>query len=304
MHLFDFKVCSYCLEKKPRDVFCKNRKRCRECHARLHKQSVHGEPRDKPLFNEGPERVCMCCGETKSDVEFKVNTAKGWSKQCHKCRSDAKAMREEHGIPYRTLKTHNTCCRCGDTKAITLFRKGTKTCKECHNIERARLRKRQYDDDGNEILKQCFKCKVKRPFTDFKPQYNQCNICLADYFREKNAEYREKYRFKQSLRGIAVRARDEGYAPCDATPEELEEAFTGKCEACGVSEENLNRRLHADHCHETGVFRAWLCSKCNSILGLANDDPITLFRLIKVLKHSPAARREISSDQCVNISCS
>ena len=35
------------------------------------------------------------------------------------------------------------------------------------------------------------------------------------------------------------------------------------CEACGKSA----KRLYADHNHETGVFRGWLCLTCNSALG-------------------------------------
>ncbi len=58
---------------------------------------------------------------------------------------------------------------------------------------------------------------------------------------------------------------------CDATPEELDATFTGKCNICGVPEIELNKKLCMDHNHETGKFRGWLCSKCNKGLGLLGD---------------------------------
>jgi len=40
---------------------------------------------------------------------------------------------------------------------------------------------------------------------------------------------------------------------------------------CGRSE-----KLTMDHDHVTGKFRGWLCGKCNTILGMAGDDPDVL----------------------------
>lgn len=42
------------------------------------------------------------------------------------------------------------------------------------------------------------------------------------------------------------------------------------CECCG----NIpgKNSLHLDHCHLTGLFRGWLCGKCNMALGLLGDN--------------------------------
>ena len=37
-----------------------------------------------------------------------------------------------------------------------------------------------------------------------------------------------------------------------------------RCAICGVHQSELVRRLHVDHCHETGQVRGALCTKCNS----------------------------------------
>jgi hypothetical protein len=38
------------------------------------------------------------------------------------------------------------------------------------------------------------------------------------------------------------------------------------CQLCGVE-----AKLHLDHDHETGTFRGWLCTTCNTGLGKFND---------------------------------
>ncbi len=56
-----------------------------------------------------------------------------------------------------------------------------------------------------------------------------------------------------------------------------------KCDICGG-----NRiRIVFDHCHDTGKFRGWICSPCNVVLGLMNDDPILLRKLADYLENPP-----------------
>jgi len=38
------------------------------------------------------------------------------------------------------------------------------------------------------------------------------------------------------------------------------------CTCCGAV-----RKLHLDHCHRTDRFRGWICSHCNTMLGLAGE---------------------------------
>jgi hypothetical protein len=55
-----------------------------------------------------------------------------------------------------------------------------------------------------------------------------------------------------------------------------------QCEVCG----NDKRRILFDHCHQRGVFRGWLCTHCNIILGHVNDDPNHLRKLIAYLERT------------------
>ncbi len=54
-----------------------------------------------------------------------------------------------------------------------------------------------------------------------------------------------------------------------------------KCEACSSSS-----NISYDHDHRTGLFRGWLCHRCNIALGMALDNPDTLMKLAQYLKKS------------------
>lgn len=45
-----------------------------------------------------------------------------------------------------------------------------------------------------------------------------------------------------------------------------------------------------DHCHASKTFRGWICSRCNSALGFARDDPVILRSLANYLERHSAAR--------------
>lgn len=48
------------------------------------------------------------------------------------------------------------------------------------------------------------------------------------------------------------------------------------CKICKTHENNLNRGLFVDHCHETGKIRGLLCQSCNTMLGNAKDSILVL----------------------------
>lgn len=67
------------------------------------------------------------------------------------------------------------------------------------------------------------------------------------------------------------------------TAEDYDHMFAeqnGLCAICGRPD---SRALSVDHDHETGKVRGLLCSKCNFLLGYADDDPEILTRAIEYL---------------------
>jgi len=68
----------------------------------------------------------------------------------------------------------------------------------------------------------------------------------------------------------------------------------GKCYICGKKEtykyKYKIRDLSVDHNHKTGKIRALLCTKCNNMLGMADDNP---FILIKAAKYLLEFKKEV-----------
>ena len=56
----------------------------------------------------------------------------------------------------------------------------------------------------------------------------------------------------------------------------------GSCYVCGTVED-----LVIDHCHETGLLRGVLCNMHNKALGLLQDNPAYLDRLLNYLDNPP-----------------
>ena len=94
--------------------------------------------------------------------------------------------------------------------------------------------------------------------------------------KKKHAEYNRTSRLTRKY-GITV--------------EEYDKMFylqQGCCAICGNPETNLlhgqPRRLAVDHNHSTGEVRALLCTKCNALLGYADEDSEILSKAIEYLE--------------------
>ncbi len=160
-------------------------------------------------------------------------------------------------------------------------------------------------------MKRCTKCKEEKDRGEFSPDrrkkdglYGRCKSCRREVnriYREVNTEKLKEMRKKSSRRNVERAkqweekgvnrfrvalykskhgARKYRHAACSATAEELAAAFTSKCDACGVPEIELTKKLCVDHSHETGEFRGFLCHKCNKALGLLGDSEEVIVNLL------------------------
>lgn len=59
----------------------------------------------------------------------------------------------------------------------------------------------------------------------------------------------------------------------DLAPGEFEVMVVRSGGICAICEQVPAGSLHVDHNHETGAVRALICSKCNFLLGNADEDP-------------------------------
>jgi len=155
-----------------------------------------------------------------------------------------------------------------------------KTCSKCgQEKELGEFGKNKNAKDG--LLGKCKECRKLYDSEWRKANKDKAN-CATRKWRKKNPVSRRKSyskwydkggRFSVALTNSRSDAEKNDYEPCDATIEELEAAFTGRCFICGVSELDCFRRLSMDHDHtrKTDNFRGWLCNKCNKALGGFRD---------------------------------
>ena len=66
--------------------------------------------------------------------------------------------------------------------------------------------------------------------------------------------------------------------------EEYEALLRTQNGACAICKKKPARWLCIDHCHSTGVVRGLLCVKCNTGLGLYNEDPSFMHSAIAYLE--------------------
>ena len=102
----------------------------------------------------------------------------------------------------------------------------------------------------------CKDCKKKRT--------NRWCEANRDKLSRRSRLWGDKHRFSVALKNSCKSAKKYGYFPCDATVEEIEAAFTGRCHHCDKIETDNGRKLGIDHDHKTGEFRGWLCNVCNA----------------------------------------
>ncbi len=135
------------------------------------------------------------------------------------------------------------CKKCGLPKYLKEFPKVKANCDgrggKCKECEGARRRKREKINYWKDPEKKRKKCR----------------------------DWHNNNRFKNSL----YHSVDGGGKKCTATIDEVIAAFDGACAICGITEEEYGRKLHMDHCHESGQLRGFLCQKCNQGLGNYND---------------------------------
>lgn len=138
-------------------------------------------------------------------------------------------------------------------------------------------------------MKSCSKCKQLKPLTDFckgdlkdgrRSDCKNCQLIQVKSYRAANPDKVKKWNKTAKVKlfyGLTL----EKY-------EELEKLQNGLCAVCGLSNSqklyNRSVSLHIDHNHETGKIRGLLCHKCNTALGLANDDPTILRKLVDYLE--------------------
>lgn len=135
------------------------------------------------------------------------------------------------------------------------------------------------------MKKPCSKCKKVKPLTEFNKNRNlrlgvqsQCRECTRQWrpsSEESILKNKERLRKWNRFKGSGFTQED--------YDNKLKEQ-NGKCAICKTLKEE-NRDLCADHNHDTGQKRGLLCHKCNTGIGLLQDNVDVLCSAIEYLEY-------------------
>ena len=143
--------------------------------------------------------------------------------------------------------------------------------------------KRKYvDKHGTRIILKCDYCGEE--YETLKIKYKEgckhfcCNECYKKYrLKNKIIKTEEEKRYRNALY-----QKKNKYGLNEEQYHYLFDTQHNKCAICGKSFDDT--KAFVDHSHETNKVRGLLCTKCNSLLGMANDDIDILINAIEYLK--------------------
>jgi len=135
--------------------------------------------------------------------------------------------------------------------------------------------------------KKCIRCRETKAVDHFSKRKDRlqswCKSCANAYSKNRVQENPKKHY-------ASVRKWDLQYK-YGMTLEQYSEMFSSQGGVCAVCKRpetavlhGVVKRLSVDHCHVTGLNRGLLCSRCNPMLGYAEDNIETLEAAIAYLR--------------------
>lgn len=91
-----------------------------------------------------------------------------------------------------------------------------------------------------------------------------------EYKQTQHQIHYQKNKPKQLAKSRKQRLRKYGLTEDDYNKMLVAQDY--KCAICKSNKPGGRGRFHVDHCHKTGKVRKLLCTRCNTMLGMVNDD--------------------------------
>ena len=138
------------------------------------------------------------------------------------------------------------------------------------------------------MIRTCNTCHIPKPIEDFykskrknRPEgerAHQCKECTKERVKRYKRENQDRERNNHLRRAYGISLADY---------KRMLNEQDGKCACCGTEEAGgKHGTWNVDHDHITGDVRQLLCKDCNIVLGIVQDSPEHLERLIAyILKH-------------------
>lgn len=104
---------------------------------------------------------------------------------------------------------------------------------------------------------------------------------MRQYYKDHEQEIKDQSRQYQRDNALYIQLKRKGLTLDDYN--RVVQEHSDVCDICGGPPDGRWSTFTLDHCHNTGVLRGLLCSKCNRGLGFFKDNPELLKRAIQYL---------------------
>jgi recombination endonuclease VII len=131
---------------------------------------------------------------------------------------------------------------------------------------------------ARQAVRRCYKCQEPLPEAVRKPGKAVCTKCRVDP-RDRGREHEQRRRLRK-------------YGLTQDEYDQLLRDQGGRCPGCRTTDPGV-KGWCIDHCHKSGRVRGLLCGRCNTMLGLANEDPAILRSLADLAERLQKIDREI-----------
>jgi len=129
---------------------------------------------------------------------------------------------------------------------------------------------------GKRVVTTCFNCKNKFETLSAKLLRGNEKFCSLNCYQLNRSLNK-----KDSIKLQRIHKRKCLYGITEIQYNEMYSKQNGLCYICNISL-NINNEA-IDHCHKTNKIRGILCKKCNSGLGMFNDNILNLQNAINYL---------------------
>lgn len=147
-------------------------------------------------------------------------------------------------------------------------------------------------------MRTCTKCKIEKEEDLFSVDkyHNRIHSWCKSCRNEKNKKWMQdnkervnkfkKEHYEENKEKVRWQVIKRKYGIVEQDYLEMLKQQKNGCAICGAIDAQHweTNNLLIDHCHNTGKVRGLLCNRCNTTLGLVNDDKTILKRMITYLK--------------------
>ena len=146
-------------------------------------------------------------------------------------------------------------------------------------------------------MKTCICCGIEKSLEDFYRESRvkdgrqaRCKTChkkVTEKYRKNNPEIYRKASMKHWNKLNEKKKHERWIKRYGVTSEEYQKMYNAQKGVCKICKNpcKTKQTLSIDHCHKTGKIRGLLCIKCNTALGMLNDNIEYFKEAIDYLNH-------------------